>query len=261
MVRKNSRTWIIVLLLMLGLAALACSFGADQQVEEEPTEVPQVEVADTPEAPAPDTPQAEEGYELSLPALMFSLPAGSSTTPLEGEGMPVVPAGWYYATVEQQDLTGMLFSRQSPEELAAFEDPSLAVPADFAGGAFVRTDLPAGADPQAMLAGMEASLAELGDAELGAMLITADQTGLLNLQTVDVTRLERAWVGELGGKPAVVMEGTAQFVDGKPPVLRMQVWLAWTPEAFYSLYLLASEAAWPEASAAFEAVGSSITLP
>ena len=261
MMRKNSGYWLIVLLLTLGLAALACSFGADQEVTEEPTEAPQVEVADTPEAPAPDTPQAEEGYELSLPAVMFSLPTEVSTAPLEVEGMPVVPAGWYYAAVEQEDLTGVLFSRQSPEELAAFEDPVLAVPEDFAGGAFVRTDLPAGADPQAMLAGMGASLAELGDAELGAMLITADQTGLLNLQTVDITRLERAWVGELGGKPAIVMEGTAHFLDGKPPVLRMQVWLAWTQKAFYTLYLLASESAWPEASAAFEAVGDSITLP
>jgi hypothetical protein len=192
---------------------------------------------------------------------MFGAPSEGNTARLEGEGLPLIPAGWYYADVEQEGLTGVLFSKQSPQELAAFDDPAQAVPVDFAGGALVRTDLPEGADPQAMLAGMEASLAELGDQELGAMLITADQTGLLNLKAVDVTRLERAWVGELGGKPAIMMEGTAHFLDGKPPVLRMQVFLAWTPEAFYSLYLLAGETVWQENSAVFESVRQSIHLP
>jgi hypothetical protein len=262
MMRKYSGIWLAVLLLTLGLAALACSFGADQEVTEEPTEPPQVEVEASPEVPTLEPPQAEaEGHELSLPAVMFGFPGEGSAPALEGEGMPVVPAGWYYARVEQESLTGVLFSKQSPEQLAAFDDPALAVPMDFAGGAFVKTDLPDGADPQAMLAGMESSLAELSDTDFGAMLIPADQTGLLNLQAVDITRLDRAWVGELGGKPAIMMEGTAHFLDGKPPVLRLQVWLAWTPDAFYTLYLLASETVWQETSSAFEAVGQSITLP
>jgi hypothetical protein len=261
MARKKSGIWLAVLLLALGLAALACGFGTDQD-EGEPAEVPQADVEADPEQPAGVTPSdSTEGHVLSLPAVMFSMPGEGSAARSEGEGMPVVPAGWYYADVEQEGLTGVLFSMQSPEELAAFDDPTQAVPLDFAGGAFVRTDLPTGADPQEMLAGMESSLAELGDPELGAMLITADQTGLLNLQAVDVTRLERAWVGELGGKPAIVMEGTAHFLDGKPPVLRVQVWLAWTPDAFYTLYLLASETVWQETSPAFEAVEGSINLP
>jgi hypothetical protein len=41
----------------------------------------------------------------------------------------------------------------------------------------------------------------------------------------------------------------------------LQVWLAWTPDALYTLYLLASETVWQETSSAFEAVEQSITLP
>ena len=257
MARRHSGIRFVVLLLALGLAALACNFGSDPVVEGEPAEDPQVEVERTPAAPQ----AAAEGHTLSLPAVMFGFPGGGEPVRLEAEGLLVIPPDWYYAGVEQEGTTGVLFSKQSPQELAAFDDQTLAVPVDFAGGAFVKTGLPTGADPQAMLAGMESSLAELGDQDLGAMLIGADQAGLLNLRAVDFARLDRAWVGEMGGKPAILMEGTIHFLDSKPPVVRMQVWLAWTPEAFYSLYLLASETVWPETSAAFEAVGQSITLP
>ena len=262
MARKHSGIWFVVLLLALGLAALACNFGADKADEDITAESPQAGVEATPAVPTPlSSPEAVEGHALSLPAVMFGFPSVGNSVRLEGEGLPVIPSGWYYAVVEQEDMTGVLFSRQSPQELAEFDNPAQAVPMDFAGGAFVRTSLPEGADPQAMLVGMETSLAELGDQDLGAMLIAADQAGLLNLWVVDFTRLERAEVGEMGGKPAIMMEGTVHFLDGKPPVLRMQVWLAWTQDAFYSLYLLASEQVWQENSAAFEAVGGSITLP
>lgn len=262
MAKRHSGSWIVVLLSALGLAALACNFGADPEVGEQPAETPQAEVEVTAVQATLVTPQATvEGHALSLPAVMFGFPSTGDAALLEAGGILDIPAGWYYAGVEQEELTGVLFSKQSPQELAAFDDPALAVPMDFAGGAFVRTALPAGADPQAMLAGLEASLAELGDQDLGAMLIAADQAGLLNLRAVDFSRLERAWVGEMGGKPAIMMEGTVHFLDGKPPVLRMQVRLVWTQDAFYTLYLLASETVWQETSSAFETVGQSISLP
>ena len=262
MAKKYTGFWLAGLMLALGLAVLACNFGADQAVEGEPAEVTQGEVDAGPDQPTQDSPLATvEGHALSLPAVMFGFLSGGNAVGLEAEGLQAIPPGWYYAGVEQEELTGVLFSKQSPQELAAFDDPALAVPMDFAGGAFVRTALPAGADPQAMLAGLEASLAELGDQDLGAMLIAADQAGLLNLRAVDFSRLERAWVGEMGGKPAIMMEGTVHFLDGKPPVLRMQVRLVWTQDAFYTLYLLASETVWQETSSAFETVGQSISLP
>jgi len=262
MAKKYTGFWLAVLMLALGLAVLACNFGADQAVEGEPVEDPQGEVEAGSDPPTQDSPQATvEGHAISLPAVMFGFPSTGDAALLEAEGLQAIPPGWYYAGVEQEELTGVLFSKQSPQELAVFADPTLAVPMDFAGGAFVRTALPAGADPQAMLAGMETSLAELGDQDLGAMLIAADQAGLLNLRAVDFSRLEKAWLGEMGGKPAVMMEGTVHFLDGKPPVLRMQVRLVWTQDAFYTLYLLASETVWQETSSAFETVGQSISLP
>jgi hypothetical protein len=261
MARKESGIWLAVLMLALGLAALACNFGADQGVDGEPVETSQGGIEAGSGQPTEGSTATVEGHALSLPAVMFGSPGGGDAAGLASEGLLEIPSGWYYAGVEQEGLTGVLFSKQSPQDLAVFDDPALAVPMDFAGGAFVKTALPAGADPQAMLAGMETSLEELGDQDLGAMLIPADQVGLLNLRAVDFSRLERVWVGELGGKPAIMMEGTVHFLDGKPPVLRTQVRLAWTQEAFYSLYLLASEGVWQETSAAFEAAGKSITLP
>lgn len=262
MARKYSGIWLVVLTLALGLAVLACNFGADQGNEVGPTEVLQGEVEADPDQPTQGSPPATvEGHAISLPAVMFGFPSAGNAVGLEAEGLQAIPPGWYYAGVEQEGLTGVLFSKQSPQELAGFDDSIQAVPIDFAGGAFVRTALPAGADPQAMLAGMETSLAELGDQDLGAMLIAADQAGLLNLRAVDFTRLERAWLGEMGGKPAIMMEGTVHFLDGKPPVVRMQVRLVWTQDAFYTLYLLASETVWQETNSAFETVGQSITLP
>jgi hypothetical protein len=262
MVKRSSGMWLAALVLMLGLAALACNFGGGGEVEDEAAETTPAAVEEAPQAANQTAEQAtEEVHALSLPAVMFGGPSQGEGAQLSGEGMPVIPAGWHYAVVEQEGLSGVLFSKQSPEALEAFDDSTQAVPADFAGGAFVKTALPAGAEPQAMLAGMEASMAELGDQDLEAMMITADQVGMLNLRAVDHAGLERVWAGELGGKPAIVMEGTIHFLDGKPPVLRAKVLLAWTEQAFYTLYLLASEAAWPESSAAFDALAGSINLP
>ena len=71
---------------------------------------------------------------------MFGFPGGGDAAGLEAEGLLEIPSGWYYAGVEQEGLTGVLFSKQSPQDLAVFDDPVLAVPIDFAGGAFVKTD-------------------------------------------------------------------------------------------------------------------------
>jgi len=262
MVKRSSGMWLVVLVVVLGLAVLACNFGAGGDDQEGAEQAAPAEVEEVPQGAEPVAGQAtEEVHALSLPAVMFGGAGQGEASQLAGEGMPVIPAGWHYAVVQQEGLSGVLFSKQSPEALEAFDDSTQAVPADFAGGAFVRTALPAGADPQAMLAGMEASMAELGDLDLEAMMITADQVGMLNLRAIDYTRLERVWAGEMGGKPAIVMEGTVHFVDGKPPVLRAKVLLAWTGEAFYTLYLLASEAAWPESSTVFDALEGSISLP
>ena len=44
-------------------------------------------------------------------------------------------------------------------------------------------------------------------------------------------------------------------------VVRTQVWLTWTEEQFVSLYLLASEQAWPGVESDFDAVRQSLVLP
>jgi hypothetical protein len=172
-----------------------------------------------------------------------------------------IPEDWYWTQVDTDGLEGLLFVVLEPDELEEFDDPELALPADFAGGALVITPLPGGSDPEAMQAGMTASLPELSGQDLEGMLIGADRVGLINLIAIDYAILDRAWSDEISSRPAIVMEGAVHFLDNQPPVIQTQIWLTWTHDAFIAYYAMSTSSTWPDVVSSFDAARGSLNIP
>jgi hypothetical protein len=172
-----------------------------------------------------------------------------------------IPPGWHTIPVAQPALTGTIFVQQDPALLATFDDPALAVPADFAAGALLFTPLPSTADPDALREDMEANLTGLADEDFVAMLVGADKAGLISLSAVNRGNLQRAYVSDLGEKPAIALEGTIHFMQDQPPILQGRIWLAWTNEAFVVFYELASDSVWSQVGGQLDATRLSLVLP
>ncbi len=213
------------------------------------------------EAPA-TRPSGDSGtVAATLPPLVATntpVPSSVDTQLIAGLEIPV---GWFARLEQPETLHGILFVSQPPSELAAFEHPELAVPADFAGGAVIRAPLPIDANPGALHAGAKASLDSLGDEDLAALLVAVDEVGLLNLTAVAETKLERARLDRWGGREAIVLEGRISFIDERPPMVHCEVWLTWTDREFVSFYALAAEDVWLDTRAAFDTARQSPGLP
>jgi hypothetical protein len=235
-----------VLFTLLGIALLlpACATPA-------PTVTPMAAVIE--QTSATQTPPPTVRPSLTPPPI----PTDSAEAPLApatSESMVepqtaagiTIPNGWFSTPIQVGEMSGVVFVQQDPTLLAAFDDPALAVPADFAGGALISTDLPAGTEAGNLEAGMEANLASLGDQDFEAMLLAADRAGLINIAAVDHTVLQEARLDTMAGRPAMVMVGTIHFLDDQPPVLQGEVWLSWTEDAFVTYYALAAETAWSQ---------------
>ncbi len=199
--------------------------------------------------------QLPAGLEGSPDARTYRIAAASGSISIR------VPPDWHATEVRLELLEAIVFINQEPNELRAFEDPLLAMPADFAGGALVVAPLPPGSDPDAMFSWMAEGIGELGDQDLEGMLVAADQVGLINLAGVESTELQRAGPDSLGDRPAVVLEGTLHFLENRPPALRTQVWLAWTERDFVSYYQMAAEESWPAVRPLFDQARSTLTIP
>ncbi len=171
-----------------------------------------------------------------------------------------IPEYWYSAHVELERLQALIFVQQDPEILAAFDDPDLALPLDYAAGALIITPLPEGSDPETMSDAFLSDIPNLTADDLDAMLLPLDQAGLIDYTVVEGVELLDAWADTFAGLPAVVMDGTASFMDDMPPELRIQVWLTWTDASFVAFYALAAAPAWADAEAPLIAALESISI-
>jgi hypothetical protein len=213
------------------------------------------------------TPVITEAPQLATPDLLPTstsapLPATNTASPNQlSNNELVIPLNWYSTTIDQPNLAGYLFVKHDPANLASFDDPTLAVPADFAGGALINTPLPPEADADNLQANMEANLSKMTDQDFEAMLIGADQIGLINLAAVSHGRLHQAQLDTLGGQPAILLEGTIHFAEEQPPILLGQIWLTWTGKSFTTFYALGTEAIWPSIKSELEDARQSFILP
>jgi hypothetical protein len=173
----------------------------------------------------------------------------------------IVPGDWFFTPVETGDVAALVFTPLDPALLAAFEDPGWAVPPDFAIAALVRSPLPEGADPAALTAGIDASLASFSDADLASLLSGAGRIGLIDLTALETITLSTAERAEIGGRPAIAVRGEAGFGPDLEPALRLMVHLTWTDEAFLTYYALASASAWDANLPHFNSSLESIELP
>ena len=121
--------------------------------------------------------------------------------------------------------------------------------------------LPAGGDGDAMSAWMGGGESHLNDQDLEAILAIADQIGLINMTAVEFSHLEQARSDTLSGNPAVVLDGTIHFFDAQPPVVRTQVWLAWTEQRFVTFYLFATEEVWQADISLLDETRNSLIIP
>jgi hypothetical protein len=171
-----------------------------------------------------------------------------------------IPEDWYFAQIDHERMTGLVFVQQDPEELGEFIDPDLALPLDYAAGAVVITPLPEGSDPEALRQAMIDSVPDLAGDDFDAMVLALDQVGMLDYTAVDAATLSDAWVDVLASLPAVVMDGVVIFEDALPPELRIQVWLTWTGERFVAYYAVATAQAWPGVEAALATARDSMEI-
>ena len=170
-----------------------------------------------------------------------------------------IPNGWYSTQVNLENLESIVFVKQNPEFLQSFDSQALAVPIEFAGGALVVSPLPAGGD--GMSAWMGGGESHLNDQDLEAILTIADQIGLINMTAVEFSHLEQARSDTLSGSPAVVLDGTIHFFDAQPPVVRTQVWLAWTEQRFVTFYLITAEETWQADVSLLDETRNSLIIP
>lgn len=242
--RAFHRALLCAAILLLSVAGLTgCVTSTATQA---PTQMQ--ETVSSTEAPAPaDAPSPTEGAP-ERPAMAL-------------DGLRLhVPEDWYYAQIDHERMTALVFVQQDPEELGEFNDPDLALPLDYAAGAVVITPLPEGSDPEALRQAMIDSVADLTGDDFDAMVLALDQVGLIDYTAVDGAVLSDAWVDVLASLPAVVMDGTVRFEDELPPELRIQVWLTWTDERFVAYYAVATTEVWPGVEASLATTRESIEI-
>jgi hypothetical protein len=212
----------------------------------------------TVDSPAPPVPTAAETTDFPVP--LTALP-GQFT----GFHGLVVPDGWFYTAVTDSAgdarIEAVVFTPLDPAYLAAYEDPEFMVPPDFAIGALARSPLPEGADPDALLAGMEASLETFSDADLASLLTGADRIGLINLAALESITVDTAETAMLGGRPAIAVHGTAGFGPNTQPALRILVLLAWTDDSFFTFYGISTGAAWEATEPYLMQIMETVELP
>ena len=172
-----------------------------------------------------------------------------------------IPNGWYSTQVNLENLESIVFVKQNPEFLQSFDSHALAVPIEFAGGALVLSPLPAGGDGDGMSAWMGGGESHLNNQDIEAILTIADQIGLINMTAVEFSHLEQARSDTLLGNPAFVLDGTIHFIYAQPPVVRTQVWLAWTEQRFVAFYMFAAEETWQADISLLDETRNSLIIP
>lgn len=254
MLKKFYKTLSVELLVVLMLLMSACATTTEAITVTS-------EALSPTETPLPPTAATSPTGEETPPTPMETVVEPAPSQVMLGANSIVIPDGWYWTNVRLEGLDSILFLQQDPAALQAFDDPALALPADYAAGALVVSPLPAETNADDLLAGMAESLPELSDDDLEAMLIGADRVGLINMIAVDYARLDQVRADVLAGRAAIVMDGTVHFTDAQPPILRTQVWLSWTESAFVTYYVMATEHVWSAVESNFNVTRNSLSIP
>ena len=216
-----------------------------------PTSVPQAG-GELPTQPPVDNPApvVEENTVITAaPALLTT-----------GDISVYIPESWSSTTVEAGSITGIIFANQIPADVQSQEETADSFPAGFASGAVVLSPMPETANSPALFTGMLENIPKYNNEDFQAMLMTADQVGLINLASVETMTLNSARTGELSGHQALVMDGAVQYPDGKGPVLA-QVWLSWAGRNFVTFYRFAAEDVSPDDNQELEKIRASIQIP
>jgi len=171
-----------------------------------------------------------------------------------------VPDTWTSTVVEADPVKGFIFANRLPSDFQSPEKTAESFPAGFAGGGIVLSPLPAAINSKALFAGMMENLPKYRSEDLQALLMTADQVGLIDLASVESVTLNSARADKLSGNQALVMEGAVRYLDGKSPV-QVQVWLSWQGSNFVTFYRFAAEGVSSEDNQELEKIRSSIKIP
>jgi len=168
------------------------------------------------------------------------------------------PKGWYVSNTQVDNLQAMICINQDPDSLQVSSED--AFPPGFAAVALVTSPMPAGSDAAAMVAGMEDALSSYRSEDLRGMLMAAEKIGLIDLTNADNVTLDKVKIDELGGYPALVMNGTLQFPNGSSQ-MKTQVWLTWVEQTFVVFYKFTGANDWDTMQPIFNTARDSINLP
>jgi hypothetical protein len=202
-----------------------------------------IPVQDT-EVPATDVPPTVPPTEAPAPTA-----APFSMTP---------PDGWYVTHTQVDNLQATICINQDPENLQVSSED--AFPPGFAAIALVTSPMPSGSNAEAMVAGMEDALSSYRSEDLRGMLMAAEKIGLIDLTNAENVSLDKVKIDELGGYPALVMNGTLQFPNGSSQ-MKTQVWLTWVEQTFVVFYKFTGANDWDTMQPIFNTARDSINLP
>jgi len=218
-----------------------------------PTAVPQVGSELPTQLPADTDTPAPVVEEKATPT--------ASPAPIAiGDISVYIPDSWTSTVVEVDPIMAIIFANRLPSDFQSPEKTAESFPAGFVSGGIVLSPMAEATNSSALFAGMMENLPKYRNEDFQAMLMTADQVGLIDLAAVESVTLSSARADKISANQALVMEGTVKFPDGKEPV-QTQIWLSWSGSNFVTYYRFAAEGVSPEDNQELEKIGSSIKIP
>ena len=181
------------------------------------------------------------------------------TTPSRHSTLRITPpADWFFTQNRYDDLLAVIYTNYDPEEMILNENLSN-IPQNFAVAALAISPLPEDSDPEALHAGMTANLDNYGSQDIEAMLVIADQIGVLDLTAVEGIDFISAQIDVMAEHEALRLEGIIAL-DGEDH-LHAQIWLTWTSTSFVSLFEMTHTESWAAMAEVFSQTRETMQLP
>lgn len=164
------------------------------------------------------------------------------------------PQNWFYTVVNEENMQGWVFTPN---------DPLLMAEQGFNGWAaivWLVTPIPDGADVAEMQTQMITRVDQYGNDELQAVLLPAQETGLIEL-TDEVVTLVGAEVVPWGNVEALRLDGNILFGGDTNTQVDISVFLTWNADEFVAFYQFSDQILTHSLTPAFDASRGSIHMP
>ncbi len=164
------------------------------------------------------------------------------------------PQNWFYTVVNQENMLGWVFTPNDPLLMAeqGFNNWSAIV--------WLVTPIPQGSDVEEMHKQMLANVGTYTSDELQAVLLPAQETGLIEITDEPVT-LNKSEVVKWGNVDALHLQGNILFSDSSTTQIDVDIYLTWNADEFISFYQFSDHVLTETLNSAFLVSRESIEMP